>query len=284
MTAVQPRARSRRRAPRRETELTFLRLVPGDSVVHRLWAGTKILVVAGLAIVMTISPSWAIVGMGVAIVLVALLAARIPPGAIPRLPTWFFAALALGAVLNLWSGQKPVVTVGPVDLSIGALSEWARFTLLALVLIASGAIIGWTTRLGDVAPALQRMIGPLRRLRMPVDEWIVAIALAIRCLPLLIDEIRTLNAARRLRTHDEHGNPTSGGRTTRGLIDESLDLLAAAIVASVRRARDLAEAIIARGGTGGSVSEGRSAPGVLDWFVLAGAAALYGVSLAVLHL
>jgi len=158
------------------------------------------------------------------------------------------------------------------------------WTLLALVLIASGAIIGWTTRLGDVAPALQRMIGPLRRLRMPVDEWIVAIALAIRCLPLLIDESRTLNAARRLRTHDEHGNPTSGGRTTRGLIDESLDLLAAAIVASVRRARDLAEAIIARGGTGGSVSEGRSAPGVLDWFVLAGAAALYGVSLAVLHL
>ena len=39
------------RDERREPELTFLRLVPGDSPVHRLWAGTKLLVAAELALV-----------------------------------------------------------------------------------------------------------------------------------------------------------------------------------------------------------------------------------------
>jgi len=30
------------------TELHFLRHVPGDSPVHRMWAGTKLLVVGGI--------------------------------------------------------------------------------------------------------------------------------------------------------------------------------------------------------------------------------------------
>ncbi len=75
--------------------------------------------------------------------------------------------------------------------------------MLAVVLVTSGALIGWTTPLGEVAPALSRLGRPLRWLRLPVDEWVIAIALAIRCLPLLIDEIRILGAARRLRAHDD---------------------------------------------------------------------------------
>jgi energy-coupling factor transporter transmembrane protein EcfT len=247
-----------------------------------LWAGTKLLVAAGLATVLSISPSWAMIGVGTAVVVFGLLCARIPVGAFPRLPRWFYIALVVGAALNLWSGTAPLVHLGPVDLSIGGVSEWARFTLLAVVLITSGALIGWTTPLGDVAPALSRLARPLRWLRLPVDEWIVAIALAIRCLPLLIDEIRTMAAARRLRAHDENGPQET--RTVRHLLIETHDLLATAIVASIRRARDLAEAMEARGGIGGAVSATRTAPGVLDAFVLVAATALFVVCLTVLHL
>jgi energy-coupling factor transporter transmembrane protein EcfT len=266
----------------REPELTFLRLVPRESPVHHLWAGTKLLVAAGLAIALSISPTWAMIGIGAGIVAFGLLCARIPPGAFPRLPRWFYVALLIGAALNLWSGTAPLVHVGPVDLSIGGVSEWARFTLLAVVLVTSGALIGWTTPLGDVAPALSRLTRPLRWLRLPVDEWIVAIALAIRCLPLLIDEIRTMAAARRLRARDQNGPEQV--RTVRQLLIETHDLLATAIVSSIRRARDLSEAMVARGGIGGAVSATRTAPGVLDAFVLAAATALFVGCLAVLHL
>ncbi len=282
MTTPFTRSRTRTRPPRRETELTFLRLVPRDSFMHRLWAGTKLLVAAGLALVLSIEPSWAMLAVGTGIVVLGLLAGRIPLGAFPRLPRWFWGLLLIGAGLNMISGQKPTIDIAGITLSIGALGEWARFTLLAAVLIVSGMLIGWTTRLGDVAPALDQMFGFLRKVRLPIDEWIVAIALAIRCLPLLIDEIRTLNAARRLRAHESiTDRPRKGAGS---LIVELFDLLSTAIVASVRRSRDLAEAMIARGGIGGTVSAERKRPRFVDYVVIAAATALYVVCLVVLHL
>jgi energy-coupling factor transport system permease protein len=44
---------------------------------------------------------------------------------------------------------------------------------------------------------------PLRPFRIPVDDWAVALALALRAFPMLIDEFRILFAARRLRPRDE---------------------------------------------------------------------------------
>jgi energy-coupling factor transport system permease protein len=86
----------------------------------------------------------------------------------------------------------------------------------------------------------------LRLVRVPVEEWAVAVALSVRSLPLLVDEMRTLVAARRLRPP-----PPRPGRTTVGRwLEELVDLLVAALAVSMRRAGELAEAITARGGTG----------------------------------
>ncbi len=60
-------------------------------------------------------------------------------------------------------------------------------------------MVSWTTEVADVAPAVAVLGRPLRALRIPVDEWAVAIALAMRACPMLLDEFRILYAARRLR-------------------------------------------------------------------------------------
>ncbi|HEV7523827.1 MAG TPA: energy-coupling factor transporter transmembrane protein EcfT [Acidimicrobiia bacterium] len=278
-----PRARPRP-AKRRDTELNFLRLVPGNSPVHRLWAGTKLLVAFELALMVSISPTWQMLAATAGVVAVELLVARIPLGAFPRLPSWFYGLLGLSAVLSLWSSIEPMVHIGGVGLSIGALDEWARFTSLAIVLVISGALVGWTTPLGEVAPALERLGRPLRWLRLPVDEWVIAIALAIRCLPLLIEEIRVLAAARRLRAHDVDGEHDHPRAVVRRALIETNDLLATAIVASIRRARDLADAIVARGGigTGGNLPGARFR--AVDGIVLLATTALCVTSLTVLHL
>ncbi len=241
--------------PRREVELTFLRLVPGTSPVHRLCAGTKLLIAAELALIVSIEPSWPMLGGGAALV-----------------------------APSLWSGTHPLVHAGPIDLSLGGLSDWARFTVLAIVLLASGALIGWTTPLGDVAPALATLSKPLRRLRLPVDEWVVAIALAIRCLPMLLDEIRTLNAARRLRAADRAEAKEHARAGVRELLVETHDLMATAIVVSIRRARDLADAIIARGGIGGAVSAEAGRFRALDASVLVASTAVSAVAIVFLYL
>jgi len=137
-----------------------------------------------------------------------------------------------------------------------------------VVLLAAALLVGWTTPLGDVAPALARLAAPARWLRLPVDEWVVAVGLAIRCLPLLIDETRTLVAVRRLRRRRvaTRGSPIRA--TLRVVGVEAHDLLATAVVVALRRARDLADAIDARGGIG-APSGTAPGPGLADWVVLA---------------
>ncbi len=264
----------------RPAEMTLLRLIPGNSLVHRLWAGTKLVVAAILALMVSVSPEWPMIGVAVGVVLIGMLVARVPLSVFPPIPMWFIWLLLLGAVTSTWSGAKPVVDVGPMHVSLGGLDDWARITALALTLIAAGALIGWTTPLGEIAPAVNRLFRPLRWLRLPVDEWIMAIALAIRCLPLLIDEIRMLIAARRLRKRDEE----EINATWRALLEEAHDLLATAIVISLRRARDLADAMISRGGAHGAVSASTARARFVDWVVMVAVVALCGAAFAVVHL
>jgi energy-coupling factor transporter transmembrane protein EcfT len=266
---------------RREPEITFLRLVPRDSVIHHLWAGTKLVVATELAIIASISPSWAMLGVLAGVVALGLLLARIPPGAFPRLPSWFFGLMGVGALLSMWSGAKPVVEVGGISLSLGGLADWARFVFFAVVLVTSGALVGWSTPLGEIAPALAKLGAPLRKLRLPVDEWVIATALAIRCLPLMLDEVRTLAAARKLRVH-EVASP--GRQGAHQLLNEAHDLMATAIVVSIRRGRDLADSMLARGGLHGAVSATSTRPHLRDAIALVVVTALGAVCLFVLHL
>jgi energy-coupling factor transporter transmembrane protein EcfT len=255
--------------PPRETELTFLRLVPGDSLVHRLWAGTKLVVAFELALVVSIIPSWAALAIVGATVVLGLLIAHIPLGALPRLPNWFFIAIAIGGATSVLGNADPVVHIGGFPISLGGLSDWARLILLGVILVLSGALVGWTTPLGEIAPAFSRLTTPLRWLRLPVDEWVVAVAVAIRCLPILIDEIRTLMASRRLRRSEE-----TEPETFRELLRETHDLLSTAVVVSIRRARDLSDAMMARGGLGGAVADSTQRLGVRDIVVLVAVTAL----------
>jgi energy-coupling factor transport system permease protein len=149
-------------------------------------------------------------------------------------------------------------------------------------LITSGAVVGWTTPLGDVAPALSTLLRPLRWIRLPVDEWIVGIALAIRCLPLMVDEMRTLLAVRRLRAHVSTSEPTKA--PFQAILVEAIDILSTSIVLSIRRARDLADAMVSRGGIHGGVSATRTRLRLADVFALLAVTALCVVAVGVLHL
>lgn len=271
--ALDPEERTRSRRP---VEMTLLRPIPGATTLHRLWAGTKLLVVVAVALVLGIRPTWPAIGACAALVALGWVVARIPRGALPRLPRWFWVGFALGAFLTLRSTQHPIGHVAGIPVSWGGLEEWARLTALALDVLAVAALVSWTTPLAEVAPALARLGTPLRWFRLPVDEWAAAIALSIRCLPLLIDEVRALAAARRLR-------PTTRQATEprmRWVLRESQDMLFTSLAVSLRRATELGEAIEARGGFG-SVSDSTSRPG---WYDVAAAVLVVATVVAALLL
>jgi energy-coupling factor transport system permease protein len=106
---------------------------------------------------------------------------------------------------------------------------------------------------------------PLKLLRVPIDEWAVALALALRAFPMLIDEFQVLYAARLLRPNRiPPGRKARVRQQSRGLID----LMAAAIVVTLRRADEMGDAITARGGIG-QLSASPARPKLADWWTLA---------------
>ncbi|MFB1297068.1 CbiQ family ECF transporter T component [Mycobacterium sp. pW049] len=262
------------RKPRRQVVL--LRPVPGRTAIHELWAGSKLLIVAGIGVLLTFYPGWVPIGAVALLVLIAARIARIPRGVLPTIPGWLWFLLLLGAVTATFAGGSPEFEVGSFTVGLGGLLNFLRITALSIVLLGLGAMVSWTTNVAEVAPAVAKLGRPLRSLRVPVDDWAVTLALALRAFPMLIDEFSTLYAARRLRPKDVDGNRRA---RVRRLASELIDLLAAAVTVALRRADEMGDAITARGGAG-QISAVPSGPKRRDWVAFAVVILVCGIALA----
>lgn len=237
-----------------------LREVPVDSPVHRLWAGTKMITAFAMSVLLMLIPSWPAIAVAAVFLLATGVAARLPLRTLPRPPWWMWALVVAGGAIYLPVGAKAIL-------------QYAQGLSLALVLLLTSFLIAWTTPLGDIAPALAKLGKPLRRLRLPVDEWAVVVALTLRGLPLLLDEIRILRAARKLRPKP--------ALVQRAADNHLVDILTAAMAVATRRAGELGEAITARGGTG-QLTAHPNGPSRNDAIALA-LVAMTGVAAVLLH-
>ena len=221
--------------------------------------------VAGIGVLLTFYPGWVPIGAGGRPraddrVAGAHSARRIAVDSALAVDT----ARHLGGVTATFAGGSPVIDFGSVELGLGGLLNFLRITALSIVLLGLGAMVSWTTNVAEIAPAVATLGRPLRPLRIPVDDWAVALALALRAFPMLIDEFRVLYAARRLRPKVV---PTTRRARRRRWALEVVDLLAAGITVALRRADEMGDAITARGGAG-QISAAPSRPKLADWVAL----------------
>jgi len=261
VTTAAPDDRATRRPAR---PVVLLRPVPGDSAVHELWAGTKLLAVFGISVLLTFYPGWITIGLVAALLLTAARIAHIPRGALPSVPRWLWILLALGGITAAFAGGSPAIELAGMSVGFGGLLNFLRVTTLSIVLLGLGAMVSWTTNVAEIAPAVATLGRPLGLLRIPVDEWAVTLALALRAFPMLIEEFRVLYAARRLRPK-QSAHTRRARRKRRAL--ELIDLLTAALTVTLRRADEMGDAITARGGTG-QISAVPSRPKLADWLAL----------------
>jgi energy-coupling factor transport system permease protein len=254
--------------------VVLLRPVPGDTVIHRLWAGTKLVTVLALAVLLMFYPGWLPIALVTALVTAAVVLARIPRGALPSIPGWLWLIVLLGGVTAAFAGGTPIVDLAGVELELGGLLKFLRVTAVSIVLLGLGALVSWTTNVAEIAPAVSTLGRPLRWLKLPIDDWAVTLALALRAFPMLIDEFRVLYAARRLR-------PRLRAQTRRERrkqsVSEVIDLLAAAVTVALRRADEMGDAITARGGSG-QIAAAPARPGAADYVVLVVLAVVCGAA------
>jgi biotin transport system permease protein len=201
--------------------VTVALYVPGASAVHRAPAGLKLLVLAGLSVLVFALPTLPVVAGALAGVLVAgLLAARLPVRLLARqaraVAVWLVALFVLHSVVT--------------DVLTGAVTV---LRLLALVLAA--AVVTATTRVTAMVAVVERVCAPLRLVGVRPARIGLVLAMALRFIPLVAeraDRIREAQAAR-------------GGRVrgVRGLTATVVPLL----VQVLQLAHTVSEALDARG-------------------------------------
>lgn len=187
-----------------------------DSVVHRLPAGAKLLLLVAAAVAtLRLSRPWH-VALALAIVALLHLAARIPwrtAVAQVRPLVWFLGALAaFQAVVAGW--EKAVVVVGG---------------MLALVQLA--ALVSLTTPTTAIVDVVVRCARPLRRLGVDPERLGLLVALGIRSVAVVIELARDVRQA----------------QLARGTASSPLAFIAPLVVRSLRHADRLADALVARG-------------------------------------
>ena len=112
--------------------VTLLRELRIDSPISRMWAGTKLLSVGALSITLSYFPTWLSIGLTFAVLVAAVLLGRIPPGAWPWPPRWFWITLIVTGALALLAGGSPYAHIGGVTLGLGAIDSYCKFVSIGV--------------------------------------------------------------------------------------------------------------------------------------------------------
>lgn len=188
---------------------------PGTSLVHRMPALAKLALLAVVVTAVTLLHSPAALGVASALVVGLFVLARIP------------ARLA-------WQQITPILWVlaftVPVQWIFAGWEAAATMGVRLVLAVALAAVYTLTTPVSATLDAMQVLLRPFRRWVDP-DRVGLALALAIRCVPLLADLVREVLEARRARGAE--GSPTA--------------FAVPVIVRALRTADHLGEALMARG-------------------------------------
>ena len=163
----------------------FATFQPGTSLLHRLPAGPKILLVCVLilAVSLTVREAWHVLpALGFAAALYAI--GRIRPR-------------------SAWDQIRPVL---PMLIAILAL-QWfvadldtaLRVSGSLLVAVAVAGLVALTTRVSDMLDAVTRAAQPLRHVGVSPDRVALVLVLTIRAIPLLARQLRQVTEARKAR-------------------------------------------------------------------------------------
>lgn len=230
--------------------LTVGQYLPGASPVHRRDARLKLLATLGFLVVVFAVGRWQglvalAVGLAVGLALVGA-----SPGYLWRGLRPLVVLLLLTFVLQLFGYPgEPLWRLGPFIITREGLETSAYFTGRLLLVLLSGAVLTLSTPPVVLTTAVEWLISPLRRLRVPTADIALMMTIALRFIPTLLRELDQLVKAQRARGAD------LTVRDPRRLGQALLPLAVPLFVLTFRHADDLAQAMTSRCYRGG---EGRT--------------------------
>ena len=158
--------------------------------------------------------------------------------------------LLIAAVFNMFlTSGTPLVTIGPLTISDVGLRNAGLMAIRMIYLIVGTSIMTLTTTPNQLTDGLERSLHFLNKIHVPVHEIAMMMSIALRFIPILIEETDKIMKAQMARGADFE----TGGIVKRA--KAMVPLLVPLFVSAFRRASDLALAMEARCYHGG---EGRT--------------------------
>ncbi len=242
---------------------TFGQYYPADSVLHRMDPRAKVIcAVAYIVASFLCKNTFAFVLLLVS-AFALILISRIPMKVVLRSIRALLFIMAFTAVLNIFwivdttEGAVPLVDFYFITIYAKGLYH-AAFILVRIVamVLGTGLFLTYTTTPIALTDALESLLRPLAKIKVPVHAFAMMMTIALRFIPTIMEETEKIMAAQKARGADF----TTGSLTKRAkaLIPIIIPLFASAF----RRADELATAMECRCYHGG---EGRTKLRVLKY-------------------
>ena len=228
-------------------DITLGQFFPGDSIVHRMDPRMKLILtvvyIVGVFMVGNL-PGYAV---AMAFLYLVVRVSGLPFGYQVRgiKPLRFIILFTFVLNLFFFPGETPLLTLGFFTLTREALSQAIFFALRLVFLVMGTSVLTLTTSPMQLTDGLERIMSPLRRFHFPAHELAMMMTIALRFIPLLLEETDKIQKAQMARGADfESGNLLMRAKAM-------VPLLVPLFVSAFRRANDLAMAMEARCYRGG---------------------------------
>ena len=231
-------------------DITLGQYYPANSVLHRLDPRVKL--VGTLIFLITLFLGNNIIMYAIATLFLAIVIkiSKVPFKFMVKGLKAIVLLLMISVVFNLF------LTPGDILVKIGVLKitkqglKIAIFMAVRLAyLIVGSSIMTLTTTPNDLTDGMEKGLSPLKYIKVPVHEISMMMSIALRFIPILIEETDKIMKAQIARGADFE----TGGMVKK--IKAMVPLLVPLFISAFRRANDLAMAMEARCYTGG---EGRT--------------------------
>ena len=232
-------------------DITLGQYFPGHSLVHRLDPRTKILAVVLYIVALFLAESFVTYGIVFAVLALSVGISTVPVKSLVRGMKPVVFILIFTAVLNLFytAGEHVLFQVWIFTVTWEGVRQAFFMVIRILMLIAGTFLLTYTTSPILLTDGLESLLGPLKKIKVPVHELAMMMSIALRFIPTLIEETDKIMSAQRARGADfESGNLVQRAKAL-------IPLLVPLFISAFRRADELATAMECRCYHGG---EGRT--------------------------
>ena len=229
-------------------DITIGQYYPSDSVIHRLDPRVKLFWTLIYIISLFLGQNIFIYGIAGVFLLICIRISKVPVKFILRGLKAVIMLLMFSVIFNIFLTDGEVIfRIWKIKVTREGVVIAVAMAVRLIFLIMGSSLMTLTTTPNDLTDGLEKSLGFLKIIHVPVHEIAMMMSIALRFIPILIEETDKIMKAQQARGADFE---------TGGIIKKAkamVPLLVPLFISAIRRAYDLATAMEAkcyRGGAG----------------------------------